>query len=453
VRSLESFYVVRLPVWDHEQEARTHVDFPMNLPHEQVAASFAEDPRQFDPINFDADTLPPEFSEHSVVRDAPGGRAFPVGFYSDAVPHTRSDSFIAYYLSNGLNGRRSLLCSLRKSDLCKCGCKGFCTLGQVMRVLTWSFCALASGLYPATNHENGPLDHSRCALRGTEICSGWRGALCEIRADLLEITSSLGFRNWQNPVNPCFVCSCIKRDLYSFPATVAQSVWFPRDKDAYRAMVRLALKTVTVATPQMLTGLLRCARFDDDYGGYAVFQQYAPLGLKAGYRLIESGQVRDLHALHELVLPARLQFFDSGNSFGLNLLCSLFTVPGVTVECIHLDAMHILDLGVSQYLIGMILCLLLTNNFSQSQKSTKKLRMHDGLLHLRRRIRAYYLANPQVTSKIDKISLKMFMPSKETAHPRLRAKAAETRWLVPLMPLLCRESYRHLGPHKAKLFK
>eukprot|EP00959_Pyramimonas_sp_CCMP1952_P018637 393695-Pyramimonas_sp.AAC.1 len=199
VRSLESFYVVRLPVWDHEQEARTHVDFPMNLPHEQVAASFAEDPRQFDPINFDADTLPPEFSEHSVVRDAPGGRAFPVGFYSDAVPHTRSDSFIAYYLSNGLNGRRSLLCSLRKSDLCKCGCKGFCTLGQVTRALTWSFCALASGLYPATNHENGPLDHSRCVLRGTEICSGWRGALCEVRADLLEITSSLGFRNWQNP--------------------------------------------------------------------------------------------------------------------------------------------------------------------------------------------------------------------------------------------------------------
>ena len=209
VRSLESFYVVDMPVWDHENQVRTHVKFPFNLPHEQVAASFLEDPRQWDPINFDADALPPEFSDHSVVRDG-DVRVFPVGYYSDAVPHTRSDSFIAYYLSNGLNARRFLLCSVRKSDLCKCGCKGYCTLGQVLRVLTWSFTALASGIYPATSHDNGPLDHRRSLLRGTEIASGWRGALCEIRADLLEITQALGFKNWQNPLNPCFVCSCIR---------------------------------------------------------------------------------------------------------------------------------------------------------------------------------------------------------------------------------------------------
>ena len=157
--------------------------------------------------------------------------------------------------------------------------------------------------------------------------------------------------------------------------------------------------------------------------------------------------------MNDIQLPVRLQFFDSANCFGLNLVCPLFQIPGVTVECIHLDAMHILDLGVCQFLIGAILYQLLTNNFSMSKKRTLPLRLHDSLLHLRRRIRAYYIASPRVTSKIDKISLKMFMPSKKGVAPRLHAKAAETRWLVPLMPMLCRESFGHLGPRKDKLFR
>eukprot|EP00959_Pyramimonas_sp_CCMP1952_P205829 4304351-Pyramimonas_sp.AAC.1 len=66
----------------------------MVLPREQYASSFADDPSQSDPINFDVSELPPEFLEHEVTRESPG-RASPLGFYSDAVPHIKRDSFIA----------------------------------------------------------------------------------------------------------------------------------------------------------------------------------------------------------------------------------------------------------------------------------------------------------------------------------------------------------------------
>ena len=163
---------------------------------------------------------------------------------------------------------------------------------------------------------------------------------------------------------------------------------------------------------------------DEEYGGLALWQNFDDLGLRTGHRLIESGQVKDLHAMNDIQLPVRLQFFDSANCFGLNLVCPLFQVPGVTVECIHLVAMHILDLGVCQYLIGTILYQLLTNNFSMSKKRTLPLRLHDSLLHLRRRIRAYYIASPRVTSNIDKISLKMFMPSKNGVAPQVARKSS-----------------------------
>eukprot|EP00959_Pyramimonas_sp_CCMP1952_P215295 4504802-Pyramimonas_sp.AAC.1 len=107
----------------------------------------------------------------------------------------------------------------------------------------------------------------------------------------------------------------------------------------------------------------------------------------------------------------------------------------------------------------MVFSLLIANKFSRPAKSTSKLRTHDSLLHFRRRIRSYYLTIPGHrllgVSRIDQISLKMFMPDQKKSKrvPRLTAKAAESRWLVPLLPILCLESYSFLGPRKDQLFK
>eukprot|EP00959_Pyramimonas_sp_CCMP1952_P231218 4833126-Pyramimonas_sp.AAC.1 len=45
--------------------------------------------------------MSPVFSTHEAVVANPG-QACPAGFFSDGVPHTKKDSFIAFYFCTGL---------------------------------------------------------------------------------------------------------------------------------------------------------------------------------------------------------------------------------------------------------------------------------------------------------------------------------------------------------------
>eukprot|EP00959_Pyramimonas_sp_CCMP1952_P225167 4708435-Pyramimonas_sp.AAC.1 len=63
-------------MWDADQNCRTKVKFPFNLPHEQFAESFQLDPTKWDPQFFSAADISPVFSTHEVAVANPG-RACP----------------------------------------------------------------------------------------------------------------------------------------------------------------------------------------------------------------------------------------------------------------------------------------------------------------------------------------------------------------------------------------
>ena len=44
----ESFFVCKIPMWDHSTESRQMQDFAFNLPHESFASIYAKDPASFD---------------------------------------------------------------------------------------------------------------------------------------------------------------------------------------------------------------------------------------------------------------------------------------------------------------------------------------------------------------------------------------------------------------------
>jgi hypothetical protein len=142
--------------WTDRPIRRYYADFHIDLPHESFARAVAADPDEFSVQKFDSCTFPPSYLEHAVVK-AKGDLAVPVGYFSDGVPHTKKDTFIAHYWSNTLTGRRYMICSLRKSDLCRCGCKGFCTMGRLQRIIAWSFNALADGRYPRFDYDGKPF--------------------------------------------------------------------------------------------------------------------------------------------------------------------------------------------------------------------------------------------------------------------------------------------------------
>ncbi len=99
-------------MYDKITEQRYLADFPLDLPHESFARNFENSPDEFDISKFDPKMFPPTFADHAVVKTK-GALAFPIGFFSDAVPHTKNDSFIIFYWSNTLTCKRYQICSVR----------------------------------------------------------------------------------------------------------------------------------------------------------------------------------------------------------------------------------------------------------------------------------------------------------------------------------------------------
>lgn len=129
------------------------------------------------------------------------------------------------------------MCTIRKSDMCGCGCGGLCTLGAIMRAIVWSFNAAASGVWPSVRHDGFPLDEDRACMAGTELANGVCGALYEMRADLLEFTSACGFKTWANTLRPCFLCTVRRTHLHEYPAAFGDSDWSPVGPAEYTEQV------------------------------------------------------------------------------------------------------------------------------------------------------------------------------------------------------------------------
>ena len=93
--------------------------------------------------------LPRLYFRHAVVANAPADcPVFPLAIYLDGVSFTRNDTVLGIWLVCLLTNRRWLLMAIRKSDTCKCGCRGWCSLHPLFSVLAWSSVALAEGAHP-----------------------------------------------------------------------------------------------------------------------------------------------------------------------------------------------------------------------------------------------------------------------------------------------------------------
>ena len=243
-----TMYVGKVPIFDRSTNGRAMIDFPIRAPHEEFAAAFRATPRDFNvALLSDADLsgLPSAWHAHPVTL-AKGTKSVPIGYFSDAVPHTHRGGFFAFYWTSLLSKKRYLICTIRKSDLCQCGCRGQCTFGAVFNMLTWSFNALASGEYPSQRHDNAPLDEQRARIAGQELADGFCGAFSEMRADLLEFVGALGFRNWSDVRKPCFLCNATKTKLFEFPASVEATTWELATATSYAASVAKVFVRVRV---------------------------------------------------------------------------------------------------------------------------------------------------------------------------------------------------------------
>ena len=89
--------------------------------------------------------------------------------------------------------------------------------------------------------------------------------------------------------------------------------------------------------------------------------------------------------------------------------------------------MHVMDLGVSQYLVGMVFRRLIENNVAGSTHEHIEVRRFHNIKYLRRRLTKFYGAGVKARgtmSAIGRLTLKMLG---SLSTPMLHSKAAECR--------------------------
>ena len=89
----------------------------------------------------------------------------PLVLYADGVPYSQTDSLVGFWIYNLISERRHLVAAVKKRNLCKCGCKGWCGLYIIFEFLAWCLDALAQQVFPS-HSPFGELDHVRKALGG-----------------------------------------------------------------------------------------------------------------------------------------------------------------------------------------------------------------------------------------------------------------------------------------------
>ena len=150
-------------------------------PHESLNAEIAKSREGGADImvSLQASDWEPAYRMHPTVVEAQlKGRQlpYPVAFYIDGVNFTkqiapgRQDSLICFVMYNLVTNKRHLICSVRKSRLCKCGCSGWDSLFPIFKMLSWSCKAMAEGRRPPRRHDGSPWGDDEVWGRLQEVC-------------------------------------------------------------------------------------------------------------------------------------------------------------------------------------------------------------------------------------------------------------------------------------------
>ena len=156
--------------------------------------------------------LPDGYWGHVGIKDRSADGAFPLAVYVDGMPYRKKDGIIAWVVINLVTGCRHLICILRKGELCRCGCKGWCSMWVVWRWIRWSLEALFDGRFPS---------RPAPCLAWTEEQDSWgglhlalRGVVLYIKSDLMDRSTSFAFPTWNSVNHPCTDCWADRDTIY-----------------------------------------------------------------------------------------------------------------------------------------------------------------------------------------------------------------------------------------------
>ena len=138
---------------------------------------------------------------------------------------------MGFFVHTIISNRRHLVALLRKSELCRCGCRGWCTVYPIMLFLSWGFQAGKAGAKPARRHDETRWlqGDPRGACAGDAIR---KFVLLWLKGDLVEQTATVGLRGLNATFRPCTKCLTLRDNMHDYASvTTTDDEWGRVDED------------------------------------------------------------------------------------------------------------------------------------------------------------------------------------------------------------------------------
>ena len=425
-------------------------------PHESLRDEVADNPEVLTKLgdSITNQEWAPDYFSHPVVRGATKP-ALPFALYVDGAPYSKNDGFLAFIIYNLVTNVRHLSVLILKSDLCQCGCRGWCTIYPVMVFLHWSMLALAQGENPPARHDHTPFgegDDARLAFAGMELA--FVGALLLIKGDWMEFCYTFGFPNWKS-IFPCLFCKVTINELYNLSRVTPLGVGYEdHTDDAFDESCRAC--EIWIEIDEAKHVLLKANLRPDarkHANGRCIQKNLPELGLRTKDRLEPCSTVPDTGKGFDDIdtFPIVVLFWRSSQETRARHRNPLFDANiGIGVSRFAIDTLHCLDLGVFKNFCMELFWALLIANAWHIEAPDQETRDRLSVLRLRSQLFDWYKRSVSDNkSKLQNLTLKML--GKRTQR-RLKTKAAETRVLLKFCVFLCNEHAKVLGSD-AKLWK
>ena len=164
------FYHVDTPIWSKGGE-RVTKSIPTACLWQRLRREFEANSDLAQTLECSSDATPDvmktaAYKSHPKVKasiDNDDPLPLPLAIYLDAVAFSsalagRSDSILGLWVINLISDKRHMFCVVRLLDMCRCGCKGWCTLFPLLFTLQWELIALQSGAPPLCRHDLSAWD-------------------------------------------------------------------------------------------------------------------------------------------------------------------------------------------------------------------------------------------------------------------------------------------------------
>ena len=376
-------YEVTMPCYrrtDHTQSSETvPIVTPLDCVRAEVEANAAL-PGMLEAV-VAARQLPEMYFEHPAVRSAPAGvPVYPYSLYFDGVPITRTDGALCCYLVNMLTDVPFLLAVLRKSEMCQCGCRHWCSIYVLLRALGWSIeHGSAIGREPLTRHDGEgwrASDSARASRAGEPL--PWRMVVLFLKGDLMEHSSTLGFPSTSAGDNPCARCwsnigSWAKiAGLSAVDCPWPLKTWADYDHACRRCEIHV---TITAGLFPSLRAAMDYDKRPQGSRGFALVTDFPALGLIKGDRLEVHPGMERLELFHSRARPFDAVFWRRSAETMCRRRNPLFGESGVAPDkCMVPEPLHALSLGVYQFWISTVWHALMEANVFEHPEQTAGVR-------------------------------------------------------------------------------